>query len=108
VRVSLPLFGPPGFPAALGFPLSAKGGGAPGWRRVPDVSDVVVDDRTTVKLVDSCRVVDVVLLLVVFTVVVVVDVLTAAVVDGPAVMVLVADATTTTPVIPCEAWILQW
>ena len=104
--VSAPLCVPPDLPLAFGPVPSEKGGGTPGNRAL-DVSDVVVDERSTVELVASCRVVVVELVLVALAVVV--DVFTVAVVDdGAGVVVLVAATTTTTPVIPCEAWILQW
>ena len=103
--VSAPLCLPPDVPLAFEPVPSEKGGGAPGNRAL-DVSDVVVDERNTVELVASCRVVAVVEL--VLVALVVVDVFTVAVVDDGAVVVVVAATTTTTPVIPWEAWILQW
>jgi hypothetical protein len=109
VPESLPLFDPPDFPEALAFVSSPeKGGGAPGCSAL-DGSDVVVVDLTTVELVASTRVVDVVLL-VAALVVVVVDALTVAVVEETSVVVVVAATgeTTTTPVMPCPTWILQW
>jgi hypothetical protein len=108
VPESLPLFDPPDFPAALAFVSSPeKGGGAPGCSAL-DGSDVVVVDFTTVELVASTRVVDVVLL-VAALVVVVVDALTVAVVEdaGAVVLVVAVAVTTTTPVIPELRWILQ-
>jgi hypothetical protein len=78
-----------------------------------DVSDVVVVDFTTVELVASCRVVDVVLLVVGFAVVavVVVGFTVVAVVlleDADAAVVLLdAAVTMTTPVMPWLRWILQ-
>ena len=71
------------------------------------MSEVVVDDRTTVELVASGRVV-VVLLLVVRAVVEVLEGLSVDVVVARVVAVVVAAVTTTTPVIPWDWGLLQW
>ena len=107
MRESLPSFEPPDEPAAL-FPSSLEnGGGAPGWRAL-DVSDVLVDDRRTVELVASCRVVVVVLLLVALLVL---DVVEDGLVEGLVVVELPAPTEMTmTPAIPTPPgppWILQ-
>ena len=101
VPLSLPLSDPPDLPEALEPPLSPDSdGGAPGCTAL-DVSEVVVDDFTTVELVASTRVVDVVLL--VARAVVVVEFLAAVVVveeDVARVELVPAAVTTTTPVMP--------
>jgi hypothetical protein len=87
------------------FPFSPENGGASPGSSTLDVSDVVVDDLTTVELVASARVVDVVLL--VARVVVVVDARLVVVVEATVVVVVATAVTTTTPVIPLPRWILQ-
>src|SRR5437764_1085842 len=109
VPLSLPLSDPPGLPEALEPPLSPDSdGGAPGCTAL-DVSEVVVDDFTTVELVASTRVVDVVLP--VALVVLVVEFLrVVAVVDDDVERVepVPAALTTTTPFMPSATWSLQW
>jgi hypothetical protein len=108
VPLSLPLPEEPPLLEALDAPSSPdSGGGAPGVRAL-DVSEVVVEDLTTVELVDSARVV-VVVLLVTLTVVVVVALDVAFVLDDdPEVPVLEEAAVTSmTPAMPCDLWILQ-
>ena len=106
--MSLPPPDPLALPAALEPPSSPPSdGGAPGCTAL-DVSAVVVVDLTSVELVASTRVVEVVLL--VARVVLVVEFLAVMVVveeDVERVELVPAALTTTTPVIPSAACSLQ-
>src|SRR4051794_10463232 len=106
VPVSLPPSDPFDPPAALLAPASPPSdGGAPGSRAF-DPSAVVVVDFTTVELVASTRVVDVVLTLArVELVVALLDVVVVVEEEAERVELVGAGLTTTTPVMP--VWSLQ-